>query len=183
MALTALGGASAQVDHFDGLRLTECPDWALASLSARLGREKEMATAAKKLLGMALPKVGCSSTKGPFTAFWTGPDQWMIEAPHDSHENLAAQIKTAVKDTGSVTEQTDGWVRFDLAGGRCHDVLELLCNADTRTMEASTATRTRIEHLGCFLICRTDQHFSVLGPRSSAGSLHHAITSAAQSAI
>ena len=183
VAITALAGAAGRVDEFEGLSLTECPDWALASLAARPGQEKELAAAVKNLLGMTLPKVGRCSAAEPFSAFWTGRDQWMIEAPHDSHEDLAAQVKAAVRDAGSVTEQTDGWVRFDLEGPHCHDVLELLCNADTRSMEANTSTRTRIEHLGCFLICRADQHFSVTGPRSSARSLHHAMTTAAISAI
>ncbi len=183
IALTALGGTTAQVDTFDLLRISECPDWALASLAGRLGREDEVAETAKELLGTALPEAGKCAVREPFFAFWTGPEQWMIEAPHDSHEDLAAQVKAAVGDAGSVTEQTDGWVRFDLEGARCHDVLELLCNADSRTMAAGTATRTRIEHLGCFLICRSGTHFSVIGPRSSAGSLHHALVGAARSAI
>ncbi|MDU9005264.1 sarcosine oxidase, gamma subunit [Sedimentitalea todarodis] len=182
-ALTALGGASAQVDTFDGLEISECPDWALASLAGRLGQEAGSAKAAQAYLGKPLPDVGTCTAATPFYVFWTGPDQWMIEAPHDSHEDLAAQVKAAVLDTSSVTEQTDGWVRFDLAGPRCHDVLELLCNADTRSMAAHTTTRTRMEHLGCFLICRAVGHFSVLGPRSSAGSLHHALITAARSAI
>lgn len=183
IALTALGGTSAQVDTFDGLVISECPDWALASLAGRLGQEADSAKAAQAMFGAALPDVGKCTDAEPFYVFWTGPDQWMIEAPHHSHENLAAQVKEAVQTAGSVTEQTDGWVRFDLVGPRCHDALELLCNADTRGMAANTTTRTRMEHLGCFLICRADGHFSVLGPRSSAGSLHHTLITAARSAI
>ena len=183
IALTALGGRTAQVDSFDLLRISECPDWALASLAARLGREEDVAKAAQALTGAALPEAGACTASEPYFAFWTGPEQWMIEAPHDSHEDLAARVKAAVGDAGSVTEQTDGWVRFDLEGRRCHDALELLCNADTRSMKSGSVTRTRMEHLGCFLICRSEHHFSVIGPRSSAGSLHHALVGAARSAI
>ena len=182
-ALTALGGESAQVDTFDGLEISECPDWALASLAGRFGQEADSAKAAQAFLGTALPDAAKCADAAPFYSFWTGPDQWMIEAPHHSHEDIAAQVKAAVQTASSVTEQTDGWVRFDLIGPRCHDVLELLCNADTRSMIAHSTTRTRMEHLGCFLICRADGHFSVLGPRSSAGSLHHALITAARSAI
>ncbi|WP_116599106.1 sarcosine oxidase subunit gamma [Primorskyibacter marinus] len=182
--LTPLGSTTAQIDRFAGLTISECPDWALASLAARRGREQDTATAAQNLLGTALPDVAATATSGDFTAFWTGPQQWMIEAPHDSHEELATEVKSAVGDAASVTEQTDGWCRFDLEGTRCHDVLERLCNADTRAMTQGQVTRTRLEHLGCFLICRTkDAHFSVIGPRSSAGSIHHALTVAAASAI
>ncbi len=182
--LTPLGGETPKIDSFDGLRISECPEWALASVTARRGCAIDAAAAVEKLIGTALPDIAMSATAGPFTAFWSGPQQWMIEAPHDSHEDLAAQLKAAVGETASITEQTDGWCRFDLEGARCHDVLERLCNANTRAMERGHATRTRLEHLGCFLICRTkDIHFSVMGPRSSAGSIHHALTVAATSAI
>ncbi|MBK0327819.1 sarcosine oxidase, gamma subunit [Rhodobacteraceae bacterium F11138] len=182
--LTALGGTSPRVDTFQGLEISECPEWALASIAARSGRATDMASAAQAFLGVALPDVARTAEKAPFSVFWMGPEQWMIEAPHDSHEDLATQIKAALGDTASVTEQTDGWVRFDLTGERCHDVLERLCNADSRSMPPGSATRTQLEHLGCFLIRRPqDSHFSVLGPRSSAGSLHHALETAAKSAI
>ncbi|MDD9742891.1 MULTISPECIES: sarcosine oxidase subunit gamma [Marinovum] len=182
-ATTALGGTTAEVRDFEGLRISECPDWALASLASRLGREDEVAAAAQALLGAALPGVGACAGDGPVTAFWIGPEQWMLEAPHGSHEDLAARIKAAMGDAGSVTEQTDGWVRFDLEGAGCHQVLELLCNADTRRMDSPAATRTAIAHQSCFLIRRAERHFSVIGPRSSAQSLHHALIEAAHSAL
>jgi sarcosine oxidase subunit gamma len=102
----------------------------------------------------------------------------MVEAPFDTHELLAVDLAADLAGVASVTEQSDGWVRFDLAGLACHDVLERLCNADTRGMAKGASTRTSIEHLGCFLVCRGDNEFSMTGPRSSAQSLHHAITTA-----
>ena len=182
--ITPLWGTAAQVDTIGAMRISECPDWALASVASRRGNEDKAAAAAAKFLGFDLPDVSRCVTKEPFAAFWTGPYQWMIEAPHDTHEDLAAQVKTALGETASVTEQTDGWVRFDLEGPNCHDVLELLCNANTRAMDQGAATRTRLEHLGCFLICRAaGTHFSIIGPRSSAGSLRHGLITAVKSAI
>lgn len=181
-ALTPLGGTTAQVDDFGDIKIAECPDWALASVTARLGNETAIGPLAERFFGFALPDPACSTTKAPFTALWIGPDQWMIEAPHSSHEDLAAQVKTALGDTASVTEQNDGWVRFDLTGPACHGILERLCNANTRAMTKGAVTRTRLEHLGCFVVCRaSDKHFSVIGPRSSAGSIHHALITAAKS--
>ncbi len=181
--ITALGGAQARIDAFDGLRIAESPDWAMASLAARNGRAADMAAAARGFLGMALPEVGRCAAAGAFGAFWIGPGQWMIEAPHAGREDLAAALKSAVRDSGSVTEQTDGWVRFELTGPRCPDVLERLCNADVRAMATQAATRARVEHLGCFVIRRAADRFSVIGPRSSAGSLHRALVAAAASAL
>ncbi len=182
--LSPLEAAAPRVEKYDGIRISECPDWAYASLAARQGQEKSCNQFAMDLLGFKLPDIGQITHSNTLAAFWIGPHQWMIEAPYSSHENLAAQIKRAVADTGSVTEQTDGWVRFDLHGARCHDVLERLCNVDIRIMQQGQATRTRLEHLGCFLICRkTGSEFSILGPRSSAETLFHALTTAAKAIL
>ena len=40
IAKTALGGTEAQVDTIAGLTISECPDWALASVSARMGKSQ-----------------------------------------------------------------------------------------------------------------------------------------------
>jgi sarcosine oxidase subunit gamma len=184
VATSALGGTEPRVDTVGPVTLRERPEWALASVAARLGQEEHCAAGLKTLLGEAAPGPGRTQAGGPFWAFWTGPDQWMIEAPHDSHEDLAAQLKAALGPTASVTEQTGGWCRFDIEGEGVVPVFERLCNADVRAMQDGAATRTVIEHLGCFLLCRTaGRHLSVIGPRSSAGSLHHALLTAMRSAL
>jgi sarcosine oxidase subunit gamma len=110
------------------------------------------------------------------TIFWTGVDQWMVEAPHASYANLAAQLSGTLKDNASVTEQNDGWARFDLQGENCVAVLERLSAADIASMQAGATTRTTIEHLSCFLLCRQpSQHFSIICPRSFAKHLYHSI--------
>lgn len=100
----------------------------------------------------------------------------------ETDDDIATQIAAQAKGTASVTEQSGGWCRFDLAGPRLAEVFALLCSADLR---ASTgfATRTAIDHLGCFVIKRDDARISVLGPRSSAGSLHHALLTAMHAAL
>lgn len=181
--ITALGGNEAQIDTVGGLTITECPDWAIASVAARMGAEKTLATAFKKTMGITLPKPSKSTGKDKVTVFWTGPNQWFVEAPIASHELLADTLVTGLKQTASITEQTDGWVRFDLAGKGCSDVFERLCILDTRTMKKGAVARTSLEHSGCFILCRASAHFSVYGPRSTAASIHHALVTAAKSAL
>jgi sarcosine oxidase subunit gamma len=154
---------------------------ALASVTARLGYESQARIALKKAIGLPAPDVGQVSTK-TLTAFWIGPDQWMIEGPFESHEDLAAQLKAGTKDHASVVEQTDAWTRFDLSGKNVLSVMELLCTLNTRQMAIDTATRNTIHHLGCFIRRISDVSFCIYGPRASAGSLHHAIITAMSSA-
>ncbi|MGR3572822.1 sarcosine oxidase subunit gamma [Brevirhabdus sp.] len=179
--ITPLGGTTPRQDRIGGVTITENPDRALASLAARLGRVDDCTTAMRGLLGGDLPDVAQAGS-GEVAAFWTGPEQWMLEAPHDTHEDLAARVGEAVGDAGSVTEQTDGWCRFEVTGSDAVALFERLCPLDLRKLEAGRVSRTTIEHLGCFVICRdTARAYSVMGPRSSAATLHHALVSAAHS--
>jgi sarcosine oxidase, subunit gamma len=182
--LTALGAAEARIDEFAGLTIREIPDIALASLAICHGKKAGFQRAVKKALASTLPAPGTSITTNDITLFWTGVDQWMVEAPFASHEDLAAHLSASLKGNASITEQNDGWARFDLEGPLCVDVLQRLSNADSAGMAAAAVTRTAIDHLGCFLICRTaGQHFSILCPRSGAASLHHAVIAAVHSAL
>lgn len=182
--LTALGGTAPRTDLFDGITLAENPDRALASVACRQGRAEDFRARARVLCGFDMPAPAQSAAAGDWRAFWVGPDQWMVEAPFASHEDIARIAKDALGDSASVTEQTDAWVRFDLSGPRTPDLLERLTAADIRRMAEGAAQRTMIEHLGCYLVCRAPRsEYVVLGPRSSAATLHHALVQAAESVI
>lgn len=178
--VTPLGADEPRVDHFSGLTITEITGRALVSLTARNEQADVTRDKAWTLFGIDLPDVSVSVVGNTYSALWIGPESWMIDAPYDGHEDLADQVKIALGDAASVVEQTDGWCRFDLDGSAVTAVLERLCNADVTRMQPGDVTRTQIHHLGCFLWC-CDGGFAVIGPRSSAKSLHHALTEAAQS--
>ncbi|MGC1506261.1 MAG: sarcosine oxidase subunit gamma [Sulfitobacter sp.] len=181
---TALGGHMPRVDTVAGLTLTEKPGLALASVTARLGHQAACAQHLANLLGGPAPAAGKARLHDPEAAFWMAPDQWMVGAPFDSHEDLAAQLVTRFGATASITEQTDAWAAFDLRGDGIEAVMELLCPLNIRSMQTGDATRTSIHHLGCFVIRRDPADWlRILGPRSSAGSLHHAIHTAMISAL
>lgn len=175
--LTPLGHETLKTDTIGPVTITENTSVALASLTTRKGRDADVAKAAKALK-ITLPAPGHASD----TALWLAPDQWLIEAPFATHEDVAAYLKPAFKDAASITEQTDAWVRFDIAGPDLPAMFELLCNLDTRAMQQGHGTRTVIEHLGCYVTC-TAAGFTILGPRSSAKALHHAMITAAKSAF
>ena len=181
-ALTPLGNRLPKTEQIGALQISEITDCALASVTQRIGKDQAFAAAAETLFATALPAPGAWQQAGVYGLIWTGPDQWFIEAPFASHENIAQILKAGLGGSASVTEQTDGWVRFDVQGARVVDLLERLCPAPSRRMQTGAATRTLLEHMGCLLICReTARHFSLLAPRSYAKSLAHALTAAARS--
>jgi len=182
--ITALGGTTPRVDTVNDVTLAEVPNVALASVAARLGQESACAKRLKNLLSTTLPEPGRAAIGKDYAALWMGQDQWMLSADFHTHEDIAATVKIHLSNTASVTEQSDAWTCFDLTGPRIHAVLELLCNIDLTGFDTGSATRTAIHHLGCFVICtEAGQSVRILGPRASAGSLHHALTTAMAAAL
>lgn len=175
--ITPMGADTPRLDQIGTLTITEVVGRALASMTAREGQLDRL----QKSLTLPLPGVGKSATQGDFSAFWIGPDQWMISADHDQHELLAAELKQMVGDAASVVEQTDGWCRFDISGAALCDLFERLSNVPVRSMARGEVIRGTVEHLGAFLWRLADDHMAVIAPRSSAASLHHALVAVAQS--
>lgn len=180
--LTALGKAKPVTEIISGITISENPELAIASVSARKDRERELQEKLQAILGDHLPGPGKAIAADDATVVWVGVEQWFLCAPITNHPDYVAEIQGIVTNIASVTEQTDGWVVFDLMGNNLFLLLERICNLDSKRMTAGDATRCLIEHLGCLIICReSGRRFTILGPRSSAASLHHVLVTAAKS--
>jgi sarcosine oxidase, subunit gamma len=178
--LTALGKREATTVTLSALTIAERTDIALASVAARKGRMADLAVAAQKA-GVPLPGPASHQHGTPYSAFWTAPEMWFVEAPFATHELIADQLKAVFRDAASITEQTDAWVAFDLDAADLAPLFERLCNVDWPAVPEGYATRTVMEHLGVYLIKHGPGAARLYGPRSSAESLLHAIETAAHS--
>ena len=181
-SITALGDDVPRVVEIGSYRIVERFDVALASLATRKGQETAVAKAAKAAK-VPLPVPAQSTSSASYSAFWLSTEQWMVEAPFESHEDIAADLKTVFGVAASITEQTDAWVRFDVSAPNLQPLVERLCNVDFSTAPIGFASRTVIEHLGCYLIKRGKSDITLYGPRSSAASLFHVLEVAAQSVV
>ena len=182
--LCALDEPDPQVITVGGVTLTENPGLALASVSARKGHADACRAHLGDLLEGAAPEPGKTVLHDPEASFWMGPDQWMVGAPIATHEDLAAQLMARFGDTASITEQTDGWVCFDMRGDGVEAIMQLCCNIDVEQMQTGDAQRTVIHYMGVYVLRRDPANWlRILGPRSSAGSLHHALVTAMKAAL
>lgn len=175
--ITALGGTVARSRVFGALTLTEMPDCALASLTLHKGQTPPAP------FGLTLPDVGQAVHTGAHGAFWTGPDQWMIEVSAAPDLDLAALLKDQAPGA-AITEQTDGFTAFDITSstgpGPIEDVMRKLVNIDPIAFGAGQTTRTALHHMTVFLIRRSDARLAVIGMRSYAAALWHALAVAAR---
>ncbi|MDJ0937719.1 MAG: sarcosine oxidase subunit gamma family protein, partial [Kiloniellales bacterium] len=119
------------------------------------------------------------------TFLWTGHEQWFVEAPESALGGLEALLQEALGDTAAVTEQSDAWASLRLEGPATRAVLEKLCPLDLHpgAFPPGATARTTLEHLSAIVTSRDDRgSFSILTPRSSAGSFLHHLRLAADSA-
>ncbi|MBL4918837.1 sarcosine oxidase subunit gamma [Szabonella alba] len=182
-AMTALGAHGPARVAVGPLSITERVDLALASVAERRGRGADLVGAASPA-GLPLPGPARYQAGTPFGTFWVAPGMWFAEAPFASHEWIADQLRAALGDAASITEQTDAWVIFDLVvvgeGVGLASLLERLCNVDFPAAPDGFATRTVMDHLGIYLIRQGAGAARIYGPRSSAQSLLHALEAAAR---
>ncbi|RUW70354.1 sarcosine oxidase subunit gamma [Mesorhizobium sp. M2A.F.Ca.ET.067.02.1.1] len=174
-AITALG-ADAPRNFCNGpLSLVENADLALASLALRRGVGQPVP------FDITLPGPGRWFRKGSVSAFWTGPDQWMIEAEERAESDFARELAAACPGC-SVTEQTDGFVAFEIrADSGERPILALmskLVNLDATRFAGGSATRVGLEHMSVFAIRRAPAHLAIVGMRSAAETLWHGLETA-----
>ena len=172
---TALGGTIPFDETIGGNRIREVSDAVMASLAMLKGKGAAFKKAAASQLG-TLPAPDNGGSDKQAGTVWMGPDQYLVEGID------AATLSATFGTSAAVTDQSDAWVRFDVTGGDVIAMLERLSGANTRKMKAGSATRTAIHHMHCVIVCRAAKtYFTILGPRSSAASLHHALVAAAAS--
>ncbi|MDG4647294.1 sarcosine oxidase subunit gamma [Roseibacterium sp. SDUM158017] len=180
--LCATGGARPRSARHGAVSVAETPDLAIASVAERAGGAEALDALAQELAGAPPPEPRrVTGRPGGVQLMWTGPGQWFALAPFDTHEDMADRLAARLGGAASVTEQTDGWVCFVLEGEGATALLERLCRLDLARMQAGMADRTGIEHMNCFVICDAPgRSYRVLGARSSALSLWHALETVAR---
>ncbi|MEI4485089.1 sarcosine oxidase subunit gamma [Frigidibacter sp. MR17.14] len=170
--VTALGAQTARLLRLDRLTLAEVPDLGLASLALRRG------TQAPAPFGLTLPTAGNCARHGAISAFWTGPDQWMIEGAGAAGRDFAAEVAAEAPGC-SVTEETDGFAAFDVTShwgeGPILCLLSRIANIDPARLAPGMAVRTGLDHMSVFVVRRSAEQVTVLGMRSAAGSLWHTL--------
>ena len=181
-AVSPLGFTTPHKDMVGAYAISEVTDRAMVSVTARKNCGAAVTTILTKILKQPAPKVG-GYCAGEIEAFWIGQSQWMLAAAFDEYEDIVASFASTFKGKASLTEQTDGWCRFAIVGPDIDRLCSLLCNIDMRSLKAGKASRTLIEHIGCFVLRSAEDNLQVIGPRSSARSLHHSICAAAKSAL
>ncbi len=174
--ITALGAQTLWAETAGALLMSENSNLGLASLALPKGSLQPSP------FDLTLPDVGAAVSNSTYGAFWTGPNQWMIEGYEHGEMDFAADVKAQASEA-YVTEQTDGWCAFDVRssddGAALDALLQRLVNLDPSALLPGCVARTGLHHMSVFVIRRTTDHVTLIGMRSFAHSLRHAVQKAA----
>lgn len=109
--------------------------------------------------------VGRWENRGDARVIWTGRGQWFVMGDRP--------------EGGAVTDQSDGWVGFRLAGAAAADVLMRLVALDLRlsAFPVGSAARSGLNHMPMVLL-REEGGFALLTFRSMARTAWHEIAEA-----
>jgi len=89
--------------------------------------------AAEKVLTIGLPVAPCTSSGNPdgIHALWMGPDEWLLVAPQNGHEELALSLTSALTGIqASVVDVSESRTIVHLSGINARETLTKGCSID-----------------------------------------------------
>ena len=87
--------------------------------------------AAEEALGQALPVQPNTTTAGPHTICWLGPDEWLVLSATPDAANVATALEQALSKHGAaVNDVSGGQVLLHLTGSGVRDLLAKGCTLD-----------------------------------------------------
>ncbi|MDQ8703981.1 sarcosine oxidase subunit gamma family protein [Streptomyces sp. LHD-70] len=151
-----------------GVSLAEWPY--ISMVSVRVDPDAEAAARIEKTLATPLPRTcGETTSAGPHTVLWLGPDEWLVVSQAES-PSLTAELTEALgDDPGAVVDVSANRTTLELSGPAAREVLEKGCVLDLhpRAFGPSRAVATQVGPVPVIL-WQTDEAPSYrLFPRSS----------------
>ncbi|MEV3970696.1 sarcosine oxidase subunit gamma family protein [Streptomyces sp. NPDC050698] len=156
---------AATVTGARGVALRELPF--LCMVNVRVEPASAGAGRIEAALGAPLPRrCGDTTTSGPRTVLWLGPDEWLVLSPSDE---TAALRKALGPDPGSVVDVSAHRTTLELSGPSARQVLEKSCPLDLhpRAFGPGRAVSTTVGPVTVLLWQTDDTPTYRLLPRSS----------------
>ena len=124
----------------------------------------------ERLLGNTLPQCPQEKVSNMPTAYWLGPNDWLLLDPAQEIDRIASALRESANGaTSCVTDVTDAWSIIDISGGDAPARLAEGCSVDLHNsaFPSGRYALTRLQHLSV-IIHRLDDtpRFRILVDRS-----------------
>ncbi|MFD5122469.1 sarcosine oxidase subunit gamma [Streptomyces sp. NPDC058385] len=158
----------AAVTGARGVTLAERPF--VGMVNVRVDPASAAATRIEKILGAPLPREhGGTTTSGVHTAFWLGPDEWLVLSQAEMGCAVDELREALAADPGSVVDVSANRTTLELSGPAARQVLEKGCPLDLhpRVFGPGRAVSTTVGPIAVLLWQVDDGPTYRLLPRSS----------------
>jgi len=172
------GAATPEV----GLMIEARNDLAIATMTARRGKERDIKSAIAAAYGIDLPDGPRVSRRAGVSFAGIGVQQWMAAAETPASTEFVRHLRERVAGLASVANQSDGRVVLRLHGGRVREVLAKGVPVDLhpRSFRTGDIASTVIAYVGVQIEQLDDRPtFQLMAFRSLAGSLWSWLTKSA----
>lgn len=171
ITLTARPALSGLPKQHGAMTLDLVDPGPLTTIAPYAGKVEAVSQALEKAHGLALPATGTLTTSGSTGLQWFARDIWLLSG---------AVPGAGLSAHAALTDQSDGWAVFDLTGPDGAAVMARLTPVDLRlsACPVGTALRTEAEHMMVAITRTAPNTLRIIGFRSMATSLAHAIETA-----
>ena len=141
--------------------------------------------AVKGVVGFGLPlQPNTIAGNRELTAFWLGPNEWLLLTPRDEQTRIGDALRTALGDMfAAVTNVSDGQTMITVRGAHARDLLGKGCSLDLhpRVFGSGRCAQTLLAKAGVVIRPRDDSpSFDVIVRRSFADYLARWLKDAGQ---
>ena len=114
-------------------------------------KDKKFDVLFRNVFGFAPPSIATFNIKDNHLALWARSNSYFII----SDEMKFNDLYSAFEGKASFTDQTGGWVIFNIEGQACRSVFEKLLTADLDIFDKGKVIRTSINSINCFILCKS----------------------------
>ena len=117
----------------------------------------------KNVFGFGSPSISTFNNNNNQLAFWVRSNSYFII----SDEIKLKDLFSAFESSASITDQTGGWIIFNIEGKACRFLFEKLLTVDLEDFVEGKVIRTSIAGINCFILCKSKfDQYNVLCPIS-----------------
>ena len=146
----------------DGLKLKLDNTKKIFSLNQNVGQSKKFNSAFKSFFLYPPPPVSNFQENEKTLACWIRKNSYFVMGDID-----VKSLSSSFNSIASVTNQTGGWICFDLSGMYSQSIFEKLVTFDIDSFKEGDVTRTSINKINCFVLCKEkNSNYIIVCPTS-----------------
>ena len=121
------------------------------SINQFKGKNKGLDNDFKKLFGFSCPDVSKFNSNNDYISFWARSNSYFVIGENIQSDELTYNVQSKA----SITNQTGGWMIFNIEGSACPSLFEKLLTVNLEDFDQGKVIRTTIVNINCFVLCRS----------------------------